>query len=344
MAVGPIAGHPVHEDVLLVPRGQVGVEGGNDGFALGPPELHVLRVVLHGQVATVAEVDEAAVGFVPTPIPRPVEDLESQTGQILVPVAEAGLFQQEPRRLNAMAGIDEAAVAGVDELAVGTYRLQQGLELGMYVIGPQVVDGLVNLLVQLGIGDGSTDARGGVDEDHRKRVSTGLHCGQVLGLQHAGRGYPTADVAEKVQSLLGIRLVARGDGILGHGDGGEGLGEYVAALAQRRALGTDLEVHAPVGVRAVLLDEVDATLRSGQPLGVALNVVVSVCGDEAEASLEPDGLGAVYQAAVAIDTGVDSPMLAVQAMLHPERQDVAGQVFAVGSGPGLQVILYIHKG
>ena len=73
--VSPIADLLVTLEVFLVARSKVGVERSDDGFALWPPEFHVLRIVLWWQVAAVAEVDNTSVWLVPTPFERPIENL-----------------------------------------------------------------------------------------------------------------------------------------------------------------------------------------------------------------------------------------------------------------------------
>ena len=76
VGIGPLADLLVALQIFVIARGQIGVERSDDGFALRPPELHVLRIVLRRQVFAVAEVDDSAKFLVPSPVPRPIEDGE----------------------------------------------------------------------------------------------------------------------------------------------------------------------------------------------------------------------------------------------------------------------------
>ena len=46
VGIGPLADLLVALQIFVIARGQIGVERSNDGFALRPPKLHVLRIVL----------------------------------------------------------------------------------------------------------------------------------------------------------------------------------------------------------------------------------------------------------------------------------------------------------
>ena len=75
VGVGPVADLAVELQIALVSGHLVGVEGGDDCLCLGPPELHVLSIVLTREALAVTEVDDAPVLLVPAPCPGPVEDL-----------------------------------------------------------------------------------------------------------------------------------------------------------------------------------------------------------------------------------------------------------------------------
>ena len=78
VGICPLADLTVAVEILVVARCQVSIQRGDDRLALRPPELHVQRIVLRRQVLAVAEVDDASVFLVPSPVPRPVEDGQSR--------------------------------------------------------------------------------------------------------------------------------------------------------------------------------------------------------------------------------------------------------------------------
>ena len=69
VGISPLADALVAIEILLVASTEISIERADDSLALRPPELHVLRIVLRRQVLAVAEVDDAAVLLVPSPVP-----------------------------------------------------------------------------------------------------------------------------------------------------------------------------------------------------------------------------------------------------------------------------------
>ena len=90
------------------------------------------------------------------------------------------------------------------------------------------------------------------------------------------------------------------------------------------------------------LDEVEGGLRRREVLLVLLDGVVGVGAGEREAPLEPAALRRVHQLAVAVDASVDAAVLAVPAVLQPERHDVGREVCAALRRPVLPVSLRVH--
>lgn len=143
--------------------------------------------------------------------------------------------------------IDHASVDSVDQLAFGSDHLQQSLEFGMHELGAYKLKRIVDLPVKFGIGYHFTYARGSVDEYHGDTVAYGGLRGQILRLKDARSGDEPHYFLEKLQRLLGIRAVAGGLRIFGHGYGREAFGEHVAAFTQRASVGCNLEIHTSVG-------------------------------------------------------------------------------------------------
>ena len=69
VGIGPLADALMTIEIFVVARYEERIERRNDSLGLRPPELHVLRIVLYWQVAAVAEVDDAAILLVPSPVP-----------------------------------------------------------------------------------------------------------------------------------------------------------------------------------------------------------------------------------------------------------------------------------
>ena len=249
-----------------------------------------------------------------------------------------------------MAGVHKAAGRDVaHELAVGTHGLQSALEFGLVVI---LKDGLHALLgprvVQLALlRVAAAQDRGDVQVDHGVGQSpAGAGLGNGLGA-HAG-GVLDETVVQVPDQLVGaagtlnVLLLAGQAVILGVGQSVEALGEAVAALTQRLAVGGDGEVHPVTGlaVDAVLLHEVQAALAGLHPL-IPLAVHVAQVGvGPAAAALHPHALVGGEQPAGAVDAGVHAAVLLVHTVLQPELR-AAGQLL-FHPLLGLFQFLYIH--
>ena len=235
----------------------VGIQRGDHGLCLGPPELHVLRVVLSREALAVAEIDDSAKLLVPAPFPAPVQDGKGHILDILVPAAIFGLFEQEPCRFDAVARVDHASVQRVYQLALRSYHFKQRFIFGVHEVGAYRLYRAVNLLVESRVLDNLAYAGRGVDQNHGHRVALRLKSGQILRFEYSGGVDEVLYVLEQGKRLFGICAVTGSQRILAHGYCSEAFREHVAAFAQRGAVGHHLEVHAAVRVKAVFLYEVD---------------------------------------------------------------------------------------
>ena len=116
-------------------------------------------------------------------------------------------------------------------------------------------------------------------------------------------------------------LLFAGDAvILGVGDAVEGLAVAVAALTQGLAVAGNGEVQPSAGlmVDAVLFQEINAALGSGQPLFLHAVDVAQVGVGPAAAALHPHALVGGVDLAGAVQTGVDTAILMVHAVFQPE--------------------------
>ena len=232
-----------------------------------------------------------------------------------------------------MARVDKTSVDAVDKLAVRTNGLEQCLKLGMNKVLCKRLKRDVGLLVKLRIVYHLLQYVGNVDENHRYAVAYSLYGWQVFGFEHTRSVETLAHLAEYLHSLLGILVVACGLAIFCHGYGCEALAEHVATLAERCAVGCHFKEHVAVGVEAVGFDKVDGRLGCVEPLLTLLYIVVGIAAGVGKTSLEPYRLGGVHKLAVACNAGIDTSVLTVEAVLHPERHNVLDKVFAIALCP-----------
>ena len=158
--------HPVHFKVFLVAGSFIGIKCGDDGFALRPPEFHIVPVFLLRKVLAVFEISDSTVCFVPAPFPGPVEDSQSHFFQFRVPVAVLGFFQDEPGCLDRMARIDGSSGDGVDEFAIRSDCFEDCFEFRLHEVAAEFADGLVYLFCQYFIVDSFADAGGRINQYH----------------------------------------------------------------------------------------------------------------------------------------------------------------------------------
>ena len=262
---------------------------------------------------------------------------------MLVPATVAGFLQYKPRGFDAMARVYGAPEVGIYKFTIRPYGLEQALELGMDEVFLKPCDALVNLAREPRLVNGPAKTRANVDENHDDAVALQLYLGLKLGCEIA-RGVEEAQrVVKNLQCTAGKMPVARGQGILAHGNGCEGFREDVAALSQGASVGGNREVHVSVAVEAVFFDEVDSASCRVKILLPLLHVVVGESADERKAALEPHALGRIHERSVAVQTGVDAAVLAVPAMFEPEGHDVCRQVVPIAPGPMLKIVSLFHS-
>ena len=169
-----------------------------------------------------------------------------------------------------------------------------------------------------------------------------LHFRLEFGREEARCGQETLGVFKHLHGTFGIVHVACGQRVFRHGDGGEGLAEDITALPQRPAVGSDGEIHVPVLVETVFFDEVDGRFGGLKPFLVLLYMIISVGANEGEAALEPYRLGGVHERSVTVYAGIDTSVFTIEAVLHPERHDILGQVVLVRTCPIADICFYIY--
>ena len=300
-----------------------------------PPELHILRIVLRREVFAILEVDDTAILLIPTPLPRPVENAECHLIEVITVGTSLGTLHDEPSRLNAMSRIDHTSGNRINQATIRSHTLQQCLKLRVHKVMFDVVERALHLRIEVGMRDDLLHDDRHVDQHHRDAVAPSRHC--RLRWQETRCSHHATNVLKLLQRLLGILPAACSFSIFSHGHGTEALAEDVTTFLNTLTLGRNRKELMPIRIDTMVFEELDAAERSLQPLWALLYMVVGVGTDKAKASLEPDRLGAVHQTAVAVQAGINSPVDAVQSMLHPEGHDIIQQVAAVGIAALLEV-------
>ena len=174
-------------------------------------------------------------------------------------IHQRGCLHKEPRRLDAMTGIDDAASNGVNQVALFVNALQNGLVLGFEQVFLDKRKRRSKLLVEVGSVNNLLQHHHDVEEHHGDGVAEtalrGLRREEAWRRQHGAR------TAEECQRLVGIAAVAARQRIFRHGDDSKALGEDIAALLHRAAFGRHREEHVAIGVETMTLNEVNAALR-----------------------------------------------------------------------------------
>ena len=106
---GPV-GIVVHQtmplSITIFPRHLVSQQGGSDGLAVRPPELHVVPVLLDRFAMHINEVEKPAVFLVPSPLPHVIKHAATEGREPCVSSSPLRLVQDEPGRLDGVPGIE----------------------------------------------------------------------------------------------------------------------------------------------------------------------------------------------------------------------------------------------
>ncbi len=121
-------------------------------------------------------------------------------------------------------------------------------------------------------------------------------------------------------SALQIFLFTRKTVILGVCHAVKGLGEEIAALTQRLAVGSDREVHtvSRLAVDAIFFHKIKAALGCLHPFGTLAVQGTKTGEGPRAASLHPHAFVGGVDLARAVKAGVDAAVLAVNAVLQPK--------------------------
>ena len=238
-----------------------------------------------------------------------------------------------------MAGIDAAAFEAVDEAAVRCEVLHHHAQVRLVEDVEDLVQRLVYRLVQQGLVlDDGLDLQGHVADDHGQgEVLHGTGAGD--GLQPPALRIRTAgqDSVEDLAGHIGIVFTARGDGQLGEGHAGEGVGKDIVRGDDGLPLAREREIEVVVPVMAVLLQEAGALLGAGEPGRILLHLVVQHGEHPDLPALQPDELVGVEDASVPVQASEIPAVLQVLGFLQPERQHAAVELLAIALGHGHKI-------
>ncbi|MCG3120971.1 MAG: hypothetical protein ALAOOOJD_03895 [bacterium] len=187
-------------------------------------------------------------------------------------VALLGLVQNEPGRLDGMAGTNHSAFKVIDELAVRSHGLQHGFEFGFHEITFDFHHAAVDPLLRQRIANGIAQYLSRNNHDHGNRQRLEAACFRTnLGFQQSGGGEILDHEAEQIIRFLRGFLLTRGFGISGERDHAECFGENVSPLAQRPALARDAVKHSTIVIESVAPDKINAVSGQLQPFFARFN-------------------------------------------------------------------------
>lgn len=315
--------------VLFVAGEAVCEKGSDTSFVVYPPKLHIVLELLAGTSAYVGEVNETAEIVIPAPFKGYVEDLKRVCKKLLVAGVNS-LIHKEPAVFHGVTGVDGPACGIVNEFAVGTHGFEYASKLGLVVdINDNVRHFLSNLGVIFGLfGVGTTESLCAGYKNHRVGNSAFLSGGSVaLGSDLEGIGAAVAENGkhhfEAFFSLSQSFLVAGHNRIFSHRKNVEAFGEEVTALSERKAFLGESEVHSPVGVCDVLVDEVFTKLCRFFPFVLYAVKVAKTREGPKTSALEPTGLVGVVSFTFSVDAGdVTTVFLVEEIAVHPEGDAV----------------------
>lgn len=151
LAVGEVRERPVvnlfvHVGVLVVAGKLVRQQRRDNRFVVVPPEFHVVPVLDRRFVEHVAEIEHAAVLFVPAALPHPVENVEPGLDVVLT-VSPFSFVHDKPGAFDGVSRVERSPFAGIDDVAVGRNGFHDAADVRLHEVLLNLLDALVNLRV-----------------------------------------------------------------------------------------------------------------------------------------------------------------------------------------------------
>lgn len=327
--VAPSVNGVVPGSIVGLASQEVGEECGDDGFIVGPPELHVVPIFLAGSVMEIAKIEQAAELLIPATFPHPVEHLAAE-GYPAWFVAEPAFAEDEPCTFDSVTGIEGSSIDMVDDRSIFGDVFEDDLLFGIDEVAFDFFDAAIDPSVPEGIrseigaeflgGDDRHDARS--ERDHRS-------FGGVFGEHRAGFEIALCEELEEGSSPGGPGLGTGGAGGGGEGDRGEALAIGVAAFPQWATLTSDLEEHAAILIEGMLFKEAEAMKTPFQPFGSWLTLVVEGEQHPAHPTLGPDGLIGIEEGTIVIEVMEVATAFGIDGAGEPEREGVLEEGMAV---------------
>ena len=319
-----------HPLVLLLPGHLPGVEGGDDGLGLGPPELHVVPVFIARLVQHIPEVDDAAMLGVPAPLPHPIKQLQHLPLEPII-ASKLRLLEDEPDCLQSVARVDEPALeVGEVKAPVRVRLFDECLVLSIDEGGEDGIDGLVDeggVVLPL-LGKGIADLLGNSEEDHRHGEADrwpGLRV--YLGDKGARSVKGAQDLTKHCVSTVAIQLFSCRAAVGSQPEGEERLTEDIATALDDRLPGAgDPEEASPITINTVSLSKIETGLGDCKVLWILFDGTVGGGVDPGGSPLKPHRFVAIKNLTILSKRRDYPPKLLVPAISGPEGQDVLYQL------------------
>jgi hypothetical protein len=93
--------------------------GGDDRFAVRPPKLHIVPILLHWLVVHISKVKQSSVLRIPTASPHRIEDRKPEFPQSLI-FAKLTFVEDEPSAFDRVARIELPTVEVIEDLSMGS--------------------------------------------------------------------------------------------------------------------------------------------------------------------------------------------------------------------------------
>ena len=287
-----------------------------------PPELLIPFQLHAGRALAVQKIENAAVLLVPAVFGGIERDSHRFVDQRTVVETHAEVHN-EPHRFERMSGIHLTALERIGKLSVLRDSLDDQPQLFPVKHLHHFVQALPDRVGQQLLVDHRLDLQRHVAEDHRQsetleRTRSGISLAPLA----FGIGAFLQNPVESPLGDQGVFVAARRNGDLRKSHRRERIGENIIGLHQRAAFARQRKIPVVVAVVAVFAQELAALSGTFEPFGTILHLVAQHREEPYLASLQPDELVRIVDAAVAIQATEVASALLVLGVLQPEGQYV----------------------
>ena len=317
---------PLQEGLVL--GDHVGEQRGGGGLVVDPPEFHV-RLEFQMRLAEgVHEVEDAVVLLVPAELQRTFDDGED----LLVVFGASGLPQiveQEAHRLQRMAGVEHAALAGLQvERAVLADILEHQPQFGVPELLKHEVHRSIRIRLILVIAEAILHHEGEIGDhhEHPEGLVGGLGGHRLVPASSGvARVHAPEVVAHRRIRLVRIGLLLGCAVEFRRAHRGEAVREDIVRRDDGSALLVQREVVRAILGFAMLRQEIVALFGDIQKLRLRVARGIQRREHIDDAPLHPHVFRGVIDTAVAVEAGEVNAVLLVDGVVFPEGDNVLGQ-------------------